>query len=78
MVNCAEQWHASDGRRPDAALSREEIDQLADEIAVAAAHIDAATYALLRDIERFDAAGDGPGRGHAAWRIGSAGALGLV
>ena len=35
-------------------LGREEIDQLGDDIARAAAHIDAATHRLLTDIRRFD------------------------
>ena len=38
-------------------LSREQIDQLADDIAEAAAHIDAATHRLLTDIRRFDECG---------------------
>jgi len=40
----------------DAKLSREQIDQLADEIAVLAARIDAATHQLLTHIRRFDEA----------------------
>ena len=39
-----------------ARLSREEIDRLADDIAVLAARIDAATYQLLTQIRRFDEA----------------------
>ncbi|RLB64087.1 MAG: hypothetical protein DRI90_05495 [Deltaproteobacteria bacterium] len=38
-------------------LTREEVDQLADDIAEAAAHIDAATHRLLTNIRRFDACG---------------------
>jgi len=38
-------------------LTRAQIDQLADDIAKAAAHIDAATHRLLTDIRRFDACG---------------------
>jgi hypothetical protein len=38
-------------------LTREEVDQLADDIAEAAAHIDAATHRLLANIRRFDACG---------------------
>ncbi len=37
-----------------AKLSREQIDKLGDDIAAAAAHIDAATHRLLTDIRRFD------------------------
>jgi len=35
-------------------LSRKQVDQLADEIATAAAHIDAATHRLLTSIRKFD------------------------
>ncbi|RLB45798.1 MAG: hypothetical protein DRI90_28045 [Deltaproteobacteria bacterium] len=38
-------------------LTQEEVDQLADDIAEAAAHIDAATHRLLTNIRRFDACG---------------------
>ncbi|RLB59372.1 MAG: hypothetical protein DRI90_15485 [Deltaproteobacteria bacterium] len=38
-------------------LTREEVDQLADDIAEAAAHIDAATHRLLTNIRVFDACG---------------------
>jgi hypothetical protein len=38
-------------------LSREEIDRLADDIALAAANIDAATHRLLSCIRRFDGSG---------------------
>ncbi len=61
--------------------TRQQIDELADAIAVCAARIDAATHQLLKYIREFDLA-----RGWAAqrarscahwlsWRIGSAGEL---
>src|SRR5262245_51705144 len=57
-------------------LSRDEIDALADDIAIAAAHIDAATHGLLTSIRRFDAAGGWAWQGARScahwlsWRIG--------
>src|SRR5262245_45881944 len=57
-------------------LSRDEIDALADDIAIAAAHIDAATHRLLTSIRRFDAAGGWAWQGARScahwlsWRIG--------
>src|SRR5262245_15283894 len=61
---------------PDAAVGREEIDRLADEIAVTAAQLDAGTHALLSCIRRFDAAGGWAWQGARTmahwlcWRIG--------
>src|SRR5262245_4918943 len=56
-------------------LSREEIDRLGDDIAMAAAHIDAATHQLLSSIRRFDESGGWAWQGarstaHWYWRIG--------
>lgn len=57
-------------------LSRDEIDALADDIAIAAAHIDAATHRLLTSIRHFDAAGGWACQGARScahwlsWRIG--------
>ncbi len=57
-------------------LSREQVDQLADDIAIAAAHIDAATHQLLSSIRRFDACGGWYRQGAKScahwlsWRIG--------
>ena len=55
---------------------RDEIDQLADAIAVHAARIDAATHELLTEIRRFDELGGWAWQGARscvlwlAWRIG--------
>jgi hypothetical protein len=57
-------------------LSREEIDALADDIALTAAHLDARTHRLLDGIRRFDAAGGWAWQGARScahwlsWRIG--------
>jgi hypothetical protein len=51
-------------------LSREEIDALANDIALTAAHLDAGTHRLLDGIRRFDAAGGWAGKGRGAARIG--------
>ena len=57
-------------------LSREEIDRLGDDIAMAAAHIDAATHQLLSSIRRFDETGGWAWQGARStahwlnWRIG--------
>ena len=59
-----------------ARLSRQEIDQLADDIAVLAARIDAATHQLLTHIRRFDEEMDWARQGAQScahwlsWRIG--------
>jgi hypothetical protein len=61
-------------------LTREEVDRLADDIAVHAARIDAATHPLLDSIRRFDEAGGWAVQGARScahwlsWRIG----IGLV
>ncbi|HKE13381.1 MAG TPA: hypothetical protein VKB80_00835 [Kofleriaceae bacterium] len=58
------------------ALSPTEIDALADDIAVTAAHIDAATHRLLTLIRAFDRAGGWYRQGALScahwlsWRIG--------
>jgi len=60
----------------DGKLSREEIDRLGDDIAMAAAHIDAATHQLLSSIRRFDESGGWAWQGARStahwlnWRIG--------
>jgi hypothetical protein len=61
-------------------MNREEIDALADRIALAAARIAAATHPLLVDIQRFDSHGGWAAQGATScahwlsWRVG----LGLV
>ena len=47
-----------------------EVDALADRIAVAAAHIDAATHTLLSSIRAFDDAAGGSCTALARWRTG--------
>ena len=61
---------------PAEEMSRAEIDALAEEIAVTAAHLDAATHRLLTQIRAFDRAGGWHAQGALscahwlAWRIG--------
>ena len=62
--------------RPGREMTRAEIDALAEEIAVTAAHLDAATHRLLTQIRVFDRAGGWRAQGALscahwlAWRIG--------